>query len=76
MENLSIFTRTTNLTPAERACAEMVKRTLQLVEEGLLTGTEGSMKIWGAREILISLELESQFWPDMMKIEIELAKRS
>lgn len=76
MENLSIFTRTTNLTPAERACAEMVKKTIKLVEEGLLTGMEGSMKVWGAREILMSLELESKFWLDMMKIEIELAKRS
>lgn len=76
MENLSIFTRTTNLTPAERACAEMVKKTIQLAEEGLLTGTEGSMKVWGAREILMSLELESKFWLDMLQIELELAKRS
>lgn len=76
MENMSIFTRSTNLTPAERACAEMVKKTLKLVEEGLLTGMEGSMKVWGAREILMSLELESKIWLDMMKIELELAKRS
>lgn len=76
MENMSIFTRSTNLTPEERACAEMVKKTLKLVEEGLLTGMEGSMKVWGAREILMSLELKSKIWLDMMKIELELAKRS
>lgn len=76
MKNISIFTRTTNLTPAERACAEMVKKTLNLVEEGLLTGMEGSMKVWGAREILMSIELESRIWLEMMEIEIELAKRS
>lgn len=76
MENMSIFTRSTNLTPPERACAEMVKKTLKLVEEGILTGMEGSMKVWGAREILMSLELKSKIWLDMMEIELELAKRS
>ena len=72
MENLSIFTRTTNLTPIERECAELVKRTLKLVEDGLITGTEGSMRIWGARDILMATDVGSPIWLDMMRIENEL----
>ena len=74
MENMSIFTRTTNLTPAERACAELTKRTLELVNKGLLTKTEGSMRIWGARDVLISIEPESPFWEEMLEIENKMMK--
>lgn len=74
MKNMSIFTRTTNLTPAERACAEVVKRTLELVNEGLLTKTEGSMRIWGARDVLLSVDPESPFRKEMFEIEQRILK--
>ena len=74
MENKNIFTRTTNITPAERACAELTKRTVELVNEGLLTKTEGSMRIWGARDVLMSIDPESVFWKEMLKIENKLMK--
>lgn len=74
MESMSIFTRTTNLTPSERACAELVKRTLELINEGLLTKTEGSMRIWGAREILTATDPESPFYREMIVIETRIMK--
>lgn len=70
MKNMSIFTRTTNLTPAERACAEVVKRTIEMVENGNLTELEGSMRIWGARDVLMSVDPGSPFWREMLVIEM------
>ena len=75
METLSSFTRETNLTPTEKECAKLVKRTLKLVEDGLLTGREGAMRIWGAREILMANDAGSPIWLDMMQIENELIKQ-
>lgn len=74
MEKLTIFTRKTNLTPTERACADIVEKTIKMVNDGLLTGTEGSMKIWGARDVLMAEDLGSPFWLEMMRIENELIK--
>lgn len=69
MKNMSIFTRTTNLTPAERACAKVVKGTMGLIESGSLTKLEGSLRIWGAREVLMSVDPESPFCREMIEIE-------
>lgn len=73
-ENMSIFTRTTNLTPAERACAVVVKGTMELIEKGALTKLEGSMRIWGARDVLMSVDPESTFWREMIEIEQKMMK--
>lgn len=74
MENMSIFTRKTNLTRNERACANLVKGTLEMVNCGLLTKAEGSMRIWGAREILGHNEPDSPFYLEMLTIEREMMK--
>lgn len=74
MKNMSIFTRTTNLTPAERACAEVVKRTIEMVEKGDLSKLEGSLRIWGARDVLISVDPKSPFWREMLELEHKMMK--